>query len=54
MLFCKIAFQRIFFRKGTLLFAFGEKIVLIGKKETKQGVLRILQFCGYFKLNYIY
>lgn len=52
VLFCKIAFQRIFFKKGTLLFAFGEKIVLIGEKETKQGVLRIFQIELYI-LNYI-
>ena len=31
----KILFQRIFFMKGTLLFAEGEKIALIGEKETK-------------------
>ena len=38
----KIVFQRIFFMKGTLLFAFGEKISLIGKKKRNKA------FCGYY------
>ena len=35
VLFCENSILKNFFTKGTLLFAFGEKISLIGKKETK-------------------
>ena len=35
VLFCENSILENFLTKGTLLFAFGEKIALIGEKETK-------------------
>ena len=39
----KIVFQRIFFMKGTLLFAFGEKILLNGESARKAGASKDMQ-----------